>query len=419
MVRSQTFERYIQALTTLNEVGQALTSGIRLKEDEILELIYEQVRKVTGTQDMHIALYDKEMGMIKFGPAVEKGQRVAIGPRKADMERRGRTEEVIFTGRPLLHKTEREVKGWYQLPAHQGFHSRFAPSWLGVPMAVGKKVLGVIAVYDWEREYAYDELDLHVVVSMASQAAIALDNANLLREYKYIREELIAARQLAALGTVTAAIQHRINNTLNIIGPNITRLRKRVNTSDETIQEILDIIERNARYTSDYITRIQEPLKETEVQAVDINASLREAQAQVWSQYQDRPGFETVEVIYNLDDSLPLIEASLGQITEIFRSLIENGYKAMSPDGGTLTIASRRVDDRLEVEIRDTGPGIPPNILDKLFIKPVQSRKPGEGSGLGLWLTNLLLQKYAGEISIEKTGADGTTMLIRLPVSRS
>ncbi len=415
---NQSLKRRVKALGALNEVGQTLTSGLRLKEDEILELIYEQARALTGTQEMYIALYDEETGMIRFGPAMEKGQRVTIDSRKADMKRRGKTEEVIFTRQPLLHRTEQEVEDWYKLPGHQEFRGRVALSWMGVPMMVGEKVLGVIAVYDWEREHVYDVQDLQVLASMASQAAIALDNAALLSRYKAAREELIAARQLAALGTVTAAIQHRINNTLNIIGPNITRLRKRVDTSDETIQEILDIIERNTKYTSDYITRIQEPLKETEVQAVDINASLREAQSQVWGQYQGRAEFGVVDLICNLDESLPLIQASLGQITEIFRNLIENSYKAMGADGGTLTIASRRVDDRLEVEIQDTGPGIPANIRDKLFNKPVPSRKPGEGSGLGLWLTNLLLQKYAGEISIEGTGADGTTMLVRLPVLR-
>jgi GAF domain-containing protein/anti-sigma regulatory factor (Ser/Thr protein kinase) len=417
---NQALKRRVQALSVLNEVGQTLTSGLRLQEDEILELIYEQARKLTGTQDMYIALHDDATGMIRFGIAMEGGQRVEIAePRQADMQRRGKTEEVIFTRESLLHRTKQEAEDWYQLPGHTEFIGRVQTSYLGVPMMVGEKVLGVIAVYDWEREHVYDKQDLQVLASMASQAAIALDNAALLNGYKAAREELIAARQLAALGTVTAAIQHRINNTLNIIGPNTTRLRRRVDTSDETIREILDIIERNTKYTSDYIARIQEPLKETEIQAVDINASLREAQAQVWGEYRDRPGLGTVEVIYNLDDVLPLIEASLGQITEIFRNLIENGYKAMSPDGGTLTIASRRIDDRLEVEIQDTGSGIPSNIVDKLFIKPGPSRKPGEGSGLGLWLTNLLLQKYAGEISIEKTGVGGTTMLVRLPVSRS
>ncbi len=418
----QDLERRVYALSALNEVGQTLTSGIRLKEDEILKLIYGQARRLTGTQNIYIALYDEKTDTITFRLVMERGRRVDVeqqkgfAPRKIDKAKRGKTEEVILTRKPILHKTHAEALAWYNEPGHREYVGEVSASHLAVPMVVAERVIGVLAIYDWEREHAYDEQDLQVLSSMASQAAIALDNANL---YAATREELIAARQLAALGTVTAAIQHRINNTLNIIVPNVTRLRKRVDTSNETIQEILDIIERNTQYTSDYIARIQEPLKETEVQAVDINASLREAQAQIWGQYQDRAGFGAVKVAYNLDDSLPLIQASLGQITEIFRNLIENSYKAMSPDGGNLTIVSRRVDDRLEVEIQDTGPGIPANIRDKLFIKPVPSRRPGEGSGLGLWLTGLLLQKYAGEISIEKTGADGTMMLVRLPVSRS
>jgi GAF domain-containing protein len=578
------YARRIRDLDALREVGQILTSGSRLTqesrltEDEILELIYEQAQKLTGTQNIYIALYDSSTEMIRFGLAMEEGQEITIEPRQADVKRLGRTEEVIFTRQPLLHRTAQESTEWYNLPGHQKFRDPTAISWLGVPMIVGEKVLGMIAIYDWERENAYDEMDLQVLSSMASQAAIALDNAKLYqmlerriaqvqtvqeitnaiktyaelfdllqsildvslprlqakvgtidlldpatnelvtqavvgtveqgqstrisigrgitgqaaREERAIyvadtsqderfldylgpmrselaiplhmegavigvfniedpepdafdeetrelaeliagqvaiiiqntqrREELIANRQLAALGIATAAFQHRINNTLNIISPNISRLRRRVNVEDETIREILDIIERNTKYTADYINRIQEPLKEEEIQRVDINATLREAQGLVWGQYQGKAEFGTVEPRYNTDESLPPIEASLGQITEVFRNLIENGYKAMGASGGTLTIVSRQVDGWLEVEIQDTGPGVPPEIRDRLFVKPVPSKQPGQGgqgSGLGLWLSALLLQKYAGKINIAGTGPQGTTVLVRLPVSKS
>jgi signal transduction histidine kinase len=418
---NQALERRVEALTALNEVGRTLTSGIRLREGEILDLVYEQAQKLTGTQDMYIALYDDETQMIRFGLALEKGERkeVEYKTRKVDMKRLGKTEEMIFTKQPILHRTEQESEDWYALPGHQEFIGRVPRSWLGVPMVVGERVLGVIAIWDWEREYAYDEQDLQVFSSMASQAAIALDNANLLRESATIREKLIAAQQVAALGTATAAIQHRINNTLNIIMPNLTLLRRRVDTSDKSIQEILDRIERNTQYTVDYITRIQEPLKVTGVQSVDVNASLREAHSRVVEQYHDRLDFGEVKVVYKLDDSLPHLEASLGQITEIFCNLIENSYKAMGDDGGTLTLTSRRTEgDWIEVEFQDTGPGVPEHIVDKLFKKPVPSRTPGQGSGLGLWLAHLLLQTYAGEISVEDTGPDGTTMLARLPISK-
>lgn len=251
--------------------------------------------------------------------------------------------------------------------------------------------------------------------------ALIQASRNAIERVEREKENAIAAnRHLTLLGIATAAIQHRINNTLNIIGPNITRLRKRVDLEDETIREIFDIIERNIRYTSTYIQRIQNPLKDTTLQTVDINASLRDAQAQVWQQYQDVNGFGQVRIQYELDDSLPLVSASVGHITEIFRNLIENSCKAMASEGGTLTVISRRVDDWLEVEIRDTGPGIAPEIRDQLFEKPVPYRYSSQethGSGLGLWLSVLLLKRYAGKIKIADTGPQGTTMLVRLPIS--
>lgn len=410
-------ERRIAALRILNEVGQALTSSLVLKEGDILESIYQQTQKLTDTQEMYIALYDEPTRIIRFGLAIAQGKRINIAPRQANMERRGKTEEVIFTQGPLLHKTQEESEGWYKLPGHEEFLGQVQASYIAVPMMLGEKVLGVIAVYDWEREYVYDELDLQVLSAMASQVAIALNNATL---YAAAREEVIVAKQVATLGTATAALQHRISNTLNIIGPNISRLRKhkRIDTSDETIREILDIIERNTKYTSDYINRIQELLKETSIQLFDINASLHDAKTQVGQEYQDRVGFGPIEIIESLDDSLPLVEASLGQITEIFRNLIENSYKAMGAKGGILTIASRRVDDWLEVEIRDTGPGIAPEMRNRLFTKPVPSKDPDRGSGLGLWLSALLIQTYSGKIEIATTGPNGTTVLIRFPITR-
>jgi GAF domain-containing protein len=403
--------RRVEALAALNKIGQTLTAGIRLKQDAILELIYEQAKELTGAQDMYIALYDEETGMIRFGLATEYGEPVHIELRKADMQKRGKTEEVIFTRSPILHRTLAESKAWYGQPGHQEFIGRVSPSWLGVPMVVGERVLGTIAIYDWEREYAYDEQDLRAVSSMASQAAIALDNARL---YEEARSEAIAAKQLATLGTAIAALQHRINNTFNIIVPNVTRLRKRVDMTDETIVEMLDIIERNARYTSDIITRIQEPLREVEVQDVDVNAVLSDVVSKVRELWRTDSTQPLVEVTLDLDDSIPQIQAPIGQVAEAFRNLVDNGYRAMKA-GGQLTVTSQYADDMIQVRVRDTGGGIPPAVQKHLFVRPVPSKEPGRGAGLGLWLSRLMLQSIGGDVTIEKTSSTGTTMLAQIP----
>ena len=358
---------------------------------------------------MYIALYDENSGDIRFPIATQKGKRTKYPTRKADMKKRGKTEEIIFTRKPILHKTKKEAEKWYEQPGHEEKVGLIQPSWLGVPMMAGEKVLGVLAIYDLEQEYVYDEQDLQVFSSMASQAAIAILNSRL---YSEARGEANAAKQLATLGTATAALQHRINNTFNIIVPNVTRLRKRVNTKDETIAEILDIIERNARYTSDIIGRLQEALRGGDKQYVNINSLLKEVSDVAKANLRKRP---KIRLLLKLDESIPEMELSSGQVAEVFRNTIENSIRAMKR-GGIIKVTSALDNGKINVRIIDQGSGIPESMLARLFSMPVPSKDLTGGSGLGLWLCSLMLQSVGGAIKVENTSRKGTTMLIEIPI---
>jgi signal transduction histidine kinase len=296
--------------------------------------------------------------------------------------------------------------------AHPGlapvvFEDKEMRAFAGVPLVAKGKTVGVLYV-NFLEPHQFSAQERETLKLLTNQAAIALDNARL---YKEAREEVIAAKQLGTLGTAIAALQHRINNTFNIIVPNVMRLRNRVDMSDETIVEILDIIERNARYTSNIIGRIQEPLREVEIQDVDVNAVLDEV-----ANMTKKQGGSEIAIKQELNDEIPLIQASIGQITEVFRNLADNACRAMKGDG-QLIIASDFNDGIISVRVEDTGPGIPPKIQERLFKKPVPSKEPGGGAGLGLWLSQLMLQTIGGDVEIEKTGPTGTTMLVQIPAS--
>jgi GAF domain-containing protein len=409
-----------QRLQTLIKVGERFSSGIQLKESDILKLIYEQAQELTGTKDMYIALYDEGKDEISFKLAMKDGQPEKVGyggwaDRKINVHEQGRTEEIILTRRPILHRTYQEALDWYKQPNHQEFLGRAAKSYVGVPMITGEKVLGVLAISDWEREYVYDESDQNVLLTMANYAAIAIENARL---YRKAREDVIASGKLATLGAATATLQHRISNTLNIIVPNLSRLQKRVDINDPTIAEIMDIIERNIRYTSDIVRRIQEPLRELDKQEIDINAVIYEAVSKAQDQWQADPKYSSITITLDLHDAIPLLQAPIGQVSEVFRNLIDNAGRVMT-SGGQLTISSQYLDDRIVVKVSDTGPGIPSTIQDRLFEKPVASKEPGGGTGLGLWLNRLMVQSIGGAIRIEKTGPTGTTILVELLVRES
>jgi transcriptional regulator with GAF, ATPase, and Fis domain len=215
--------RLLERLNALDDIGIKLTSGTRLKEDEILESIYNQVQRLTGAQDMYIALYDEHSNVIRFPLATNKGKRVQYPTRKADMEKRGKTEEIIFTRKPILHRTKTEAEEWYSQPGHEEFVGLINPSWLGVPMLVGKRALGMIAIYDLEHEYSYDEQDLQVFSSMANQAAFALVNQKLNR-----RNSALAL--LNDVGkTLTSGLQKKEEEILNLI---FTQTKKLTDAKD-------------------------------------------------------------------------------------------------------------------------------------------------------------------------------------------
>lgn len=407
---SRMFYDVNQRLGALVTFEQEVTSVIHSGESKILELIHKQVGQLMNTQNFYIALYDEATDVIRFALAFRDGNQTDWSSRKAG---KGKTEVILTTKKHIFHPTQAESRAWYDSPEHKEYTgASISSSWLGVPMIVRDKAIGVIGTYHLEKEYLYDGNDLEFLQAMANQAAIALDNARL---YQEARSDAIAAKQVATLGVAIAALQHRINNTLNIIIPNIKRLRSRIDVTDPTIQEILDIIERNTRYTSDILMRIQAPLQEVETSSVNINSLLNEVSetaAKEWNKKTARTG---VKIRLDLDESIPLIQLPVGQISEIVRNLIDNACRAMKK-GGKLLITSKMDEDTVFIRLKDTAEGgIPAVIQERLFRKPVPSKEPGHGAGLGLWLSKLMLQGVGGDVIMEKTGNTGTTMLIKIP----
>jgi GAF domain-containing protein/anti-sigma regulatory factor (Ser/Thr protein kinase) len=399
-----------QRLQTLVEVGQELASSARLELDQVLELIYRQASRLMDTDNMYIALYDKMSDTIRFGLAFVDGQRVDVEAESGYAPRqggRGLTEEAIRTRQPILFSTRADVNAWYAQAGHKEYVGFRSSSWLGVPMMIGEKTIGMIAAYHPEREYVYNGEHQAVLQGIASQAASALDNARLY-------EEAVADQKLKALGAVAATLQHRMNNTFTIIMPNLTLLKRRIDMTDPEVTDIVDIIERNARSTSTVINRIQASLKETELQNVNINAALDEV-VNTTKELHKSVTHAFIETELDLDSSLPTIRAPVGQVIEVFRNLVDNACQAM-PKGGRLTVSTRLVKGEINVRIQDTGIGILPQMQLRLLKKPVPSKDPGGGAGLGLWLSQLVLQSIGGCVIIEHSDASGTTMLVRVPV---
>ena len=174
--------RRIEQLNVLNEMAQAISSTLEL--DELLGVVYQQATRIVDTSNFYIALFDEETGEITFPFVVDPEHREDWSPRKKG---EGLTGTIVATGQPLLLPSG--AAGRYREEGRE-IDAGLCRSWLGVPMIAEDRVLGVIAVQDYEREEVYHEEHLRLLSTVAAQAAVAVRNAQLYRQLVGFSSEL-------------------------------------------------------------------------------------------------------------------------------------------------------------------------------------------------------------------------------------
>lgn len=161
-------------LTLLNEMGAALTAALDV--ESVVETVYRNTSRLLDTTNFYLARYDPETEEVWFPIMVEGNRRRTAAPRRGGA---GLTEYVIRTGQPLL--MEENLTERFRELGVMGV-GPMALSWVGVPIKVGERVLGVLALQSYDRPRHYGPRDRDLLLAIANQAAIALENARLFEE---------------------------------------------------------------------------------------------------------------------------------------------------------------------------------------------------------------------------------------------
>lgn len=223
---------------------------------------------------------------------------------------------------------------------------------------------------------------------------------------------LLQADKLAALGTIAAGMAHEIKNPLASI-KGLTQVLPENLGDNEFIRKYSEIVPRQL----DRINRIVEDLldfghpRELPVGEVKIDKALEEVLRLVENQCRK----SNTEIIREIR-SVPVISGNAERILQAFMNLILNAIQAM-PNGGKMLVASKLLSgDRIEIEISDSGKGIPEDNLPNIF-DPFYTTK-GTGSGMGLAVAYRIIKEHGGEIDVDSELGAGTTFKICLPIKR-
>lgn len=237
-----------------------------------------------------------------------------------------------------------------------------------------------------------------------------------------VRQQLFESEKLAATGRLAASIAHEINNPLEAIKNALYLLVQRSDPEDPDYR-FLELAQRETERVSRIIRQMLGVARPSvAVAPVDVNQVLGEALQLLGPQLRQQP----VTLTVNLDEHLPKVLASADQLKQVFLNLLLNAKEAM-PKGGGILVQTRIAHEgdaeflagrHVIVRIRDDGNGIPPEILPHVFEPFFSTKTERQGTGLGLWVCQDIIQHHQGQIIVRSMVGKGTTFLVALPFIR-
>ncbi len=209
---TQTIEQYKEQLTILNSVGEAMANTLDVKT--VAKIVGNKVRDIFNADVVGIRLFEKSTNLIYPVYAYDKGEGGYVEYLQPFPLGKGMTSKILETCQPLLLGTidEQRANGAYFSPEQlQQSTNNWTTSWLGVPIMVSDKVLGIVNIADY-REYAYNENDLRLLQTLSSNMGVAIENARLFDEtQRLLKESEQHNAELAIINSVQAALAADLN----------------------------------------------------------------------------------------------------------------------------------------------------------------------------------------------------------------
>lgn len=245
-----------------------------------------------------------------------------------------------------------------------------------------------------------------------NQMASGLDSRE--KALKGAQAALVQSEKMSAFGQLGAGIAHEIKNPLaGILG--LTQLSMRKMDQESPIYKNLTIIEKETNRCTAIIKNLLKFARQEKVslEPVQINSVVEDAMAIVEHQLE----MHKVKLSHDLAADLPLISGNANQIQQVLINLMINAQQAMQGPGEVSITTSNGNSGKVEIRVKDNGPGIPEGIQAKIFEPFFTTKEVGKGTGLGLSVSYGIIKEHRGDIRVKSALGEGTEFKISLPVA--
>ncbi len=423
--RLRFFEETRQALERerrLNAVAHIISSN--LDEDQILRQVVNLAGELIQADTGGFALVSSQGDTLEFSipHTYQLPSGIELPPLPMGV---GLAWEILNTQTPLLVP---------DYPSHPKAVTHFVAagvqSFVGVPVTVGEKCFGVLAMFRYRSSPPFTGRELSILESVARQTGTALSNARLLAESRQRASELALAlarqQELDRLKSeFVQNVSHELRTPLTIIRGYAEMLADDeafLASVPSSYQEALQIIIRRTRMLTDLVEDITLILgaerRQRALVPLDLLDVLRAAQVEFTSLAEEAE----LQFQVDLPAALPQIRGVAIYLRRVLDNLLSNAIK-FTPAGGKVSLRAWADQDRVIIEVSDTGIGIPleqqTRIFDRFYQVDGSSRRRYGGVGLGLALVKELVEYHNGRVRVISAPGEGSTFRVELPIAEA
>ncbi|MCB8925309.1 MAG: GAF domain-containing sensor histidine kinase [Ardenticatenaceae bacterium] len=397
----------------LNEISRMLSTTLDLPNllSNIVKLVADLVRADGGLLGLVI---DRDI-MTFYPYNVPNWMNLRPAPRP-----RGLAWQIVDTCEPVLLT---------DYPSHPEAMQKWVEAgvltFLGVPLRAGTNCLGMLALFNLHKSpRIFNERDLDLVESIGQQAGIAIQNLRLIAETQQRAAALAATLNRQAeldlmKNNFTQSVSHELRSPLGIIyGHAELLVSESLGSLNDEQKESGEIIMRRVLMLTNLVDDLTallaaetQELRREEIDTIMLLYSLL-------ADYRMRADELNISLEADIEEKIPWILGDSTHLRRVFDNLVSNAFK-FTPANGRIILRLKAVGEDVEIEVEDSGEGIPEDQLNRIFERFYQveggSKRRHKGTGLGLTLVKEIVEAHRGTVSVRSEVGKGTIFTILIP----
>ncbi len=398
----------LESVEDLRRARERLACFYRLN-DVLRSVTTDETRLMRGVLDLLFDVLPVDRGVV-----LTRDREDSLLFRPVAVRSRQRERERIGISRTILQRCLREKVALLTRDAGQDLRlqgsdsvaSSRMRSVMCVPLISHGSVLGFCHVDTTHGVRSFSQEDLAFLVNICHEVAMHVHNLRMM-------QEKIQSERMAAIGQTITGMAHSVKNILLLTQGGIEMMDGRLAGKHyESLEETWGLVRRGLERINTLVADMLNYTRGRSVdrQRLDINALLRELHTMYAGEMEKR----RIDCMLDLDETLPELMLDRAGIEKALDNLLINAMEAVSDGQGSIALRTRRqADENLLLEILDTGPGIPKEVLPRLFI-PFFTTKGSKGSGLGLPMVKKFVEDMGGRIEVLSEEGRGTCFRIWL-----